>query len=103
MRGFKYGLGLILANAALASTAVAEEVAASGGSGEILSAKAVAAVAMAIAAAGAGGAQARAIAAALESIGRNPGAAGTMFLPWILALALIESLAILTFVLCLGV
>lgn len=39
-------------------------------------------------------AQGRAAANALDGIARNPGAAGPMFLPLILALALIESLVI---------
>ncbi len=38
--------------------------------------------------------QGRASAAALEGIARNPGASGKMFVPFILALALIESLVI---------
>ena len=38
--------------------------------------------------------QGRASAAALEGIGRNPGASGKMFVPFILALALVESLVI---------
>jgi len=38
--------------------------------------------------------QGRAAAAALEGIGRNPGASGKMFVPFILALALVESLVI---------
>lgn len=103
MKGIKKIILAMIVGSMYASTVLAEEAAAVAGASEILSAKAVAALAMAIAAAGAGGAQAKAISAALDSIGRNPGAAGSMFLPWILALALIESLAILTFVICLGV
>ena len=38
--------------------------------------------------------QGRAAAAALEGIGRNPGSSGKMFVPFILALALVESLVI---------
>ncbi len=38
--------------------------------------------------------QGKVISAALESIGRNPGASGQMFLPWILGLVFIESLVI---------
>ena len=38
--------------------------------------------------------QGRAAAAALEGIGRNPGAADKLFVPMILGLALIESLVI---------
>jgi F-type H+-transporting ATPase subunit c len=42
--------------------------------------------------------QSRAAAAALEGIARNPGAAGKLFTPLILGLALIESLVIYAFV-----
>jgi F-type H+-transporting ATPase subunit c len=42
--------------------------------------------------------QGRAAAAALEGIARNPGAAGKLFTPLILGLALIESLVIYAFV-----
>jgi F-type H+-transporting ATPase subunit c len=43
-------------------------------------------------------AQGKAAAAALEGIARNPGAQQKIFVPMILALALIESLVILSFV-----
>lgn len=49
---------------------------------------------IAIAAFGGALGQGRAAAATLEGIARNPGAAGKMFVPMILALALIESLVI---------
>ncbi|MFT4702673.1 MAG: F-type H+-transporting ATPase subunit c [Bradymonadia bacterium] len=49
---------------------------------------------MAIAAFGGAIGQGRAAAAALEGIARNPGASGQVFTPFILALALIESLVI---------
>lgn len=55
-------------------------------------------LAIAIAAAGGGIGQGRAAAAALEGIARNPGAAGKLNGPMILALALIESLVIYAFV-----
>lgn len=42
--------------------------------------------------------QGRAVAAALEGIGRNPGAASRMLTPMILGLALIESLVLFAFV-----
>jgi F-type H+-transporting ATPase subunit c len=45
--------------------------------------------------------QGRAAAATLESIGRNPNAADKLFVPMILGLALIESLAIYGFVVAL--
>jgi F-type H+-transporting ATPase subunit c len=55
---------------------------------------------LAIGVAALGGAlgQSRAAAAALEGIARNPGAAGKIQTPMILALALIESLVLLAFV-----
>ena len=49
---------------------------------------------IAIAAAGGAMGQGKAAAAALEGIARNPGAAGKVFTPFILGLALIESLVI---------
>ncbi|MBN1773228.1 MAG: ATP synthase F0 subunit C [Deltaproteobacteria bacterium] len=53
-----------------------------------------AALAIAIAAFGGALAQGRAAAAALEGIARNPGARKDLFVPFILGLALIESLVI---------
>lgn len=53
---------------------------------------------IAIAAFGGALAQGRVGSAAMEGIARNPGAAGAMFVPFILGLALIESLVIYTFV-----
>ena len=61
----------------------------------------MAGVGIGIAAFGGAMGQSRSISAALESIGRNPGAAGQMFLPWLLALVLIESLVIYAFVIAL--
>ena len=56
--------------------------------------------AMAIGLAALGGtlAQGRAASAVFDSIGRNPGAAGKLFVPMIIGLALIESLVIIAFV-----
>jgi F-type H+-transporting ATPase subunit c len=42
-------------------------------------------------------AQGKAVSAALESIGRNPGASGKLLVPMLLGLALIESLVIFAF------
>ena len=47
--------------------------------------------------------QGRVISAAVESISRNPGAAGQMFLPWILGVSLIESLVLFMFLVAIGV
>lgn len=49
---------------------------------------------IAIAVFGGATAQGKVISAVVDAISRNPGAAGQMFLPWILALAFIESLVI---------
>lgn len=99
MKGLKYVLGAIIANISLQSLAIAEEAgSAVSGGGEILSTAACAALAMGIAVFGATNAQAKAISAALDSIGRNPGAAGQMFLPWLLALVFIESLVLFALV-----
>ena len=77
------------------SMAFAQDGAAGGGGG----ANAIAA-ALAIGIAAFGGAlgQGRAATAALEGIARNPGSADKVFTPFILALALIESLVIYAFV-----
>lgn len=53
-----------------------------------------AAFAIGFAAFGGATGQAKAVVAALEGIGRNPGAADKMFVPMIVGLALIESLVI---------
>ena len=57
-----------------------------------------AAVAIALPALGAALGQGRTAAAALESIGRNPNAADKVFVPMLLGLALIESIAIYGFI-----
>jgi len=69
------------------------ETAADGGSGKALIGLA-AGIAIAGAAIGAGLGQGRAVAAAMESIGRNPNAADRIQTPMILGLAFIEALAI---------
>jgi F-type H+-transporting ATPase subunit c len=69
----------------------------SGGSGNSVAALA-AGLAIGVAALGGALGQGRAAAAALEGIARNPGAAGKIQTPMILALALIESLVLLAFV-----
>ncbi len=57
--------------------------------------------ALAIAAAGGAFAQGRSISSALEGTARNPGAGGDLRVSMIIGLALIESLVIYTFVICL--
>ena len=65
----------------------------------VISDAGIKAVALAIAVVAGAFAQGRVASAALESIGRNPGAADKTFLPFIIGLALIESLVIYVLVL----
>ena len=62
--------------------------------GAILNNEGLAALAIAIAAFGGALGQSKVMSSALESIGRNPGASGQMFVPWILGVAFIESLVV---------
>ncbi len=62
--------------------------------GAILNNEGLAALSIAIAAFGGALSQSKVMSSALESIGRNPGAAGQMFVPWILGVAFIESLVV---------
>jgi F-type H+-transporting ATPase subunit c len=79
--------------------AAAEGAAAAGGADSKGAAIAIAAgVAVAIASFGAALGQGRVGASAMESIGRNPNAAGNLFLPLVLTLALLEALALYGFV-----
>ncbi len=55
-------------------------------------------ICMGLAAAVVGFSQSRAAVSALDGIGRNPAAQGGLFVPLILSLALMESLALLAFV-----
>lgn len=57
-------------------------------------------IAIALAVLGGTLAQAKAASAALEGIARNPAAQNKIFIPMIVALALIESLVIVCFVIC---
>lgn len=83
----------VLATLVVAPSAFAQEAAAAAGSDAGLIAIA-AALTIAVAAFGGALAQGRAVTAALDSIGRNPGAAGKITTPMIIGLALIESLVI---------
>jgi F-type H+-transporting ATPase subunit c len=78
----------------VSSVAFAEEGAASSGGNGALAA----AICMGVAVFGGAIGQSRAAAAALEGIGRNPAAGKQLFTPMIIALALIESLVLLAFV-----
>ncbi len=72
------------------------------GSGEVLKWRMISSsFALAIAAVGGAFAQGRSIASALDGTARNPGAGGDIRVSMIIGLALIESLVIYTFVICL--
>ena len=84
-----------LALLAPAAFAQGSEAAAGAGKGALV----IAAIfGVGIAAFGCGLGQGRIGAAAQEGIARNPGAAKSMFIPMILALAFVETLVLLTFV-----
>ena len=91
-------LSALVAVALLAPAAFAQggEAAAAGGSKGLLWIAAIFGVG--IAAFGCGLGQGKIGAAAQEGIARNPGAAKSMFIPMILALAFVETLVLLTFV-----
>jgi F-type H+-transporting ATPase subunit c len=107
-------VGLAGATASVAAAAAPEEGAAAAGEEEgEAAAKApseslnkgfialAAGIAIALAAFGGALGQARAAAAALEGIARNPGARKDVFMPFILALALIESLVLYAWIVAL--
>jgi F-type H+-transporting ATPase subunit c len=60
-------------------------------------------LAIGLAALGGGIGQGRAAGGALEGIARNPSASGKVFVPFILGLALIESLVLLAFLIAAGI
>ncbi len=88
MRSLTRLIGVIVASLAVVDPVFAQE------SSVLISSEGMGGLAIAIAAFGGAMGQSKAISAALEAIGRNPGAAGQMFLPWLLALILIETLVI---------
>ena len=93
------GLG-IASYAAMATNAFA--AAAAGGEAEVLKWRIISsAFALAVAAAAGAFSQGRSISSALDGIARNPGAGGDIRITMIIGLALIESLVIYTFVICL--
>ena len=63
---------------------------------------AMAAIGMGGAAIGGALGQAKVASAMLDGISRNPGASGSMFTPFIIGMALVESLVILAFVIAIG-
>lgn len=83
----------VFATLGTSTVALAEDAAAGGDYGRGLIALA-AGLAISIAAFGCGLGQGRAVAAAMESIGRNPNSADRIQTPMIIGLALIEALAI---------
>jgi F-type H+-transporting ATPase subunit c len=87
----------------LPTLASAEAAAAGGGSGDLKNLAIALGAAFAIGIGALGGAlgQGKAAAAALEGIARNPGAAGKITTPMIIALALIESLVIYSLIVAL--
>ena len=87
-----------MATTLLASSAMAEEVAAHAAGGDRGLIAMGAGLAIGIAALGGALGQGKTAAAALEGIARNPGAQGKIFTPMIIGLALIESLVIYAFV-----
>jgi F-type H+-transporting ATPase subunit c len=83
----------------VASSALAESAAPSGGANSNYGWYALAAgLAIGLAALGGALGQGRAAGAALEGIARNPSAQNKVFVPFVLGMALIESLVILAFV-----
>lgn len=96
-------LGLVTLLAPILS--IAQEAAeASATSGVDVGAKAIAAaIAISVAALGGAIGQGLAASSALDGIARNPAASGKIFTPFIIAMALIESLVILGFVVALMV
>lgn len=90
------GISGFLSTALISAAAFAQEHAAAPAAGGNTNAIYAISAALAIAIAASFGAisQSKAAAAALEGIGRNPGAAGKVQTPMIIALALIESLVI---------
>ena len=92
-------LSLVIVVLALVEPALAEE-AASGGAGSL--AALGAGLGIGIAAFGGALGQGKAIAAVVDAIARNPGAAGQMNTPMFVGLAFMESLVLLAFLIALG-
>ncbi len=96
MLGFTFASLAAMATEAFAATAGAA------GSGDVMKWRMISSsFALAIAAAAGAFAQSRSIASALDGTARNPGAGGDLRVSMIIGLALIESLVIYTFVICL--
>lgn len=82
----------------MASSAFAQSAGAAGGTSDRAFFALAAAIAIAFPALGGALGQGRMAASALESIGRNPNSADKVFVPMLLGLALIESMAIYGFI-----
>lgn len=89
---------LTLVGIMIAGVASAEEATAAVTSASSLNLGSLTAIGLGMAALGGALGQGKATAAALEGIARNPGAAGKIFTPMIIGLALIESLVLYAFV-----
>jgi len=85
---------VVLANLVLANTAFAAEKAMVGGINDA----SLAVLAVAIAVFGGAFGQSRVASSTLDAISRNPGASGSLQTPFIIGMALIESLVILALV-----
>ena len=97
MKKYAVAFMALIAVAVLAPAAFAQTAPAGPGAGSVNWIAITAGFSMAIASAGCGIAQAKASAAASEGMARNPGAAGVIQNMLILALVLIESMALYTF------
>jgi len=98
MRIVSLALGVFAAVLASVEPALAESTVAAGTEFSKLGG----AIGIGVAAFGGALGQGKIISSALESIARNPGASGQMFLPWILGVVLVESLVILSFLIAGG-
>ncbi len=95
-------MGLALVSFAATATNAFAAVAAASGDSEVMKWRIISSsFALAIAATAGAFSQSRSISSALEGTARNPGAGGDLRVSMIIGLALIESLVIYTFVICL--
>ena len=92
MKRNMFGLVGIVATTLVSASSAFAEGAATGASSDLIAIGA--GIAIGLAALGGTMGQGKAVSAALESLGRNPSAAGKIFTPMIIGLVLIESLVI---------
>lgn len=95
MKKLLFVIGSLFSFSALAETTIASEA--------VNLAPLAKAICISLAVIGAAYAQGKAASTALEGIARNPSSSEKMFVPLILALAFMEALAILAFVIALGI